>query len=132
MDFALILAASVAACFALRNPLKACPLAFYLAAIAVDVLYVYGVFFGLPRAVADALPPGHGGIVSVQGEKLGVHKAKNGDTFAIDPRCPHLGCQLEWNPDSLSWECPCHGSRFDYRGRLLDGPAQSGLACEKG
>ena len=88
--------------------------------------------FGLPRAVADALPPGHGGIVSVQGEKLGVYKAKNGDTFAIDPRCPHLGCQLEWNPDSLSWECPCHGSRFDYCGRLLDGPAQSGLACEKG
>ncbi|EOS51509.1 MULTISPECIES: ferric reductase-like transmembrane domain-containing protein [Adlercreutzia] len=55
MDFALILAASVAACFALRNPLKACPLAFYLAAIAVDVLYVYGVFFGLPRAVWSPL-----------------------------------------------------------------------------
>lgn len=88
--------------------------------------------FGLPRAAADALPPGHGGIVSVQGEKLGVYKAKNGDIFAIDPRCPHLGCQLEWNPDSLSWECPCHGSRFDFRGRLLDGPAQSRLICEKG
>ena len=55
MDFALILAASVAACFALRNPLKACPLAFYLAAIAMDVLYVYGVFFGLPRAVWSPL-----------------------------------------------------------------------------
>ena len=87
---------------------------------------------GPPRAAADALPPGHGGIVSVQGEKLGVYKAKNGDIFAIDPRCPHLGCQLEWNPDSLSWECPCHGSRFDFRGRLLDGPAQSGLICKKG
>ena len=55
MDFAIILAATVAACFALRNPLKACPLAFYLAAIAVDVLYVYGVFFGLPRAVWSPL-----------------------------------------------------------------------------
>ena len=51
MDFAIILAATVAACFALRNPLKACPVAFYAAAIAVDALYVYGVFFGLPRAV---------------------------------------------------------------------------------
>ncbi len=51
MDFALILICTVAAVFALRNPLKACPTAFYAAAIAVDVVYVYGVFFGLPRAV---------------------------------------------------------------------------------
>lgn len=83
--------------------------------------------FGLPRGMTDALPHGHGGIVSYQGEKVGVYKAKNGDIFAIDPRCPHLGCQLEWNPDALSWDCPCHGSRFDFRGKLLDGPAQEGL-----
>lgn len=55
MDFAIILAVTVAACFALRNPLKACPVAFYVAAIAVDALYVYGVFFGLPRAVWSPL-----------------------------------------------------------------------------
>ena len=45
----------------------------------------------------------------------------------MEARCPHLGCQLEWNPDEESWDCPCHGSRFDYRGRLLTGPAQEGL-----
>lgn len=55
MDFAVILAITIAACFALRNPLKACPVAFYVAAIAVDALYVYGVFFGLPRAVWSPL-----------------------------------------------------------------------------
>lgn len=55
MDFAIILIVSVAAVFALRNPLKACPVAFYVAAIAVDVLYMYGVFFGLPRAVWSPL-----------------------------------------------------------------------------
>lgn len=55
MDFAIILVVSVAAVFALRNPLKACPVAFYVAAIAVDVLYMYGVFFGLPRAVWSPL-----------------------------------------------------------------------------
>lgn len=55
MDFAIILVVSVAAVFALRNPLKACPVAFYAAAIAVDVLYMYGVFFGLPRAVWSPL-----------------------------------------------------------------------------
>ena len=55
MDFAVILAVTAAACFALRNPLKACPLAFYAAAIAVDAVYVYGVFFGLPRDVWSPL-----------------------------------------------------------------------------
>lgn len=39
-------------------------------------------------------------------------------------RCSHMGCRLEWNPDEDSWDCPCHGSRFDREGRLLDEPAQ--------
>lgn len=55
MDFAVILAVTVIACFALRNPLKACPTAFYVAAIAIDAVYVWGVFFGLPRAVWSPL-----------------------------------------------------------------------------
>ncbi len=47
--------------------------------------------------------------------------------FTAAPRCPHMGCALEWNPDELSWDCPCHGSRFDSEGRLLDNPAQADL-----
>lgn len=39
------------------------------------------------------------------------------------PRCPHLGCALRWNPQERSWDCPCHGSRFDAHGHLLDNPA---------
>lgn len=39
-------------------------------------------------------------------------------------RCPHLGCALKWNPQEHSWDCPCHGSRFDEDGKLLDTPAQ--------
>jgi len=38
-------------------------------------------------------------------------------------RCPHLGCALKWNPVEHTWDCPCHGSRYDYTGRLLSGPA---------
>ncbi len=43
------------------------------------------------------------------------------------PRCPHLGCALKWNPREHTWDCPCHGSRFDTEGRLLDGPATGDL-----
>ena len=75
----------------------------------------------------EALTPGHGGIVEVEGEKLGVYKTEDGEVFTGAARCPHLGCQVEWNPDEKTWDCPCHGSRFDFHGRLLDGPAQKGL-----
>ena len=43
------------------------------------------------------------------------------------PRCPHLGCALEWNPHEHSWDCPCHGSRFDHTGKLLNDPATRDL-----
>lgn len=42
-------------------------------------------------------------------------------------RCPHLGCSLKWNREEHTWDCPCHGSRFDEEGRLLDNPAAGDL-----
>lgn len=79
------------------------------------------------RVSVEELPAGHGGVVDVDGEKMGVYRDDNGEVFAVSVKCPHLGCQLEWNPDEKSWDCPCHGSRFDYRGKLLEGPAQADL-----
>ena len=85
-------------------------------------------FLTVPQTVLDELPAGHGGIVEVNGRKAGVYKEPDGTCHVINPRCPHLGCQLTWNPDELSWDCPCHGSRFFYDGTLLDNPAQENLA----
>ncbi len=42
-------------------------------------------------------------------------------------RCPHMGCALKWNPQEHSWDCPCHGSRFQKDGKLIDGPATDDL-----
>lgn len=83
--------------------------------------------FSLPETLAQDLPAGHGGIVETNGEKVGVYKEENGRMHTVKPRCPHLGCQLEWNPDEKSWDCPCHGSRFSYDGQPLCGPAQTQL-----
>lgn len=80
--------------------------------------------FAKGRALAEELPAGHGGVVELDGEKVGAYRTESGELFLVSTRCPHLGCQLEWNPDEKSWDCPCHGSRFDYRGELLSGPAQ--------
>ena len=86
--------------------------------------------FAPSRADVEALPKGHGGVVEYEGEKMGVYRDESGKLYVVSIRCPHLGCQLEWNPDEKSWDCPCHGSRFDYRGRLIDNPAQEGLINE--
>ena len=45
-------------------------------------------------------------------------------------RCSHLGCALHWNESEQSWDCPCHGSRVDCRGRLTDNPAKRGISIE--
>ena len=82
--------------------------------------------FLIPAEKAKELSPGHGGVVFLDGEKLGIYKDTDGTLYPVDIRCPHLGCQLEWNLDEKSWDCPCHGSRFDRFGNLISGPAQTG------
>jgi len=84
------------------------------------------LIFRIPKETAAAIPRGHGGVVLLKGKKLGVYKDEDGALHPVDIRCPHLGCELRWNPDEQSWDCPCHGSRFDRLGRLLSGPAQTG------
>ena len=99
-----------------------------LAADAAWSLQGLGRRFLAPgRVPAEQLPPGRGGIVEADGEKLGAYRDEDGTLYAVTPKCPHLGCQLEWNPEEKTWDCPCHGSRFDFRGRLLNGPAQTDL-----
>ena len=75
----------------------------------------------------NALLPGHGGIVEYEGKKAGAYKTEEGEIFLVDVKCPHLGCQLEWNAEEKSWDCPCHGSRFDYKGELINSPAQQNI-----
>jgi len=84
----------------------------------------------MAQSDADALPKGHGGVVEIEGEKMGVYKNTDGNVYMVSAKCPHLGCQLAWNPDEAAWECPCHGSRFDYKGRILNNPAIKGIADE--
>ncbi len=81
----------------------------------------------LPGKEFDWLAPGQGAVIRHCGKKRGAYKDETGKVYLVSVRCPHLGCQLEWNSDEKSWDCPCHGSRFDYRGNLLDNPAQVSL-----
>lgn len=86
--------------------------------------------FYYPNASIANLHIGDGGIVSYKGEKLGVYRKSENEIYFVSTKCPHLGCQLTWNSDELSWDCPCHGSRFDYEGNVICGPAQQNIAVK--
>ncbi len=62
------------------------------------------------------------GIYTVKGLTKHFLPAERG---RMVPNCPHMGCRLEWNADEETYDCPCHGSRFDREGHLIDGPAQT-------
>lgn len=65
----------------------------------------------------EDLEPGEGHLVEYGKGKIGAYRDEEGALHLVTARCPHLGCELTWNPDEKSWDCPCHGSRFDYEGR---------------
>lgn len=71
----------------------------------------------------DEIENDTGHVFEYNGEKVGIYKDKNGKIFAVKPICTHLGCLLSWNNLDKTWDCPCHGSRFDYMGHQLYNPA---------
>lgn len=68
-----------------------------------------------------------GGIVNYNGSKIGLYKDNNGKLYAIEPYCTHLGCELSWNNLEKTWDCPCHGSRYDYTGKVITEPTTKNL-----
>ncbi len=77
----------------------------------------------------ESLPRGRGKLVMTRKlRKLAVYRDAEGELHALSPVCPHMGCIVDFNPAESSWDCPCHGSRFDVDGKILNGPATTGLA----
>ncbi len=70
---------------------------------------------------------GDGGIIDINGEKVGVYKREDGQVFTIKPYCGHLGCLVSWNNLEKTWDCPCHGSRYDYMGNIITEPTVNNL-----
>lgn len=64
------------------------------------------------------------GEIRYNGQKAGAYKNEYGVIYVVSLTCPHLKCKLNWNDTTKTWDCRCHGSRYSYRGELLDNPAQ--------
>jgi nucleotide-binding universal stress UspA family protein/nitrite reductase/ring-hydroxylating ferredoxin subunit len=76
----------------------------------------------------EDIAPGHGGVVEVEGRRLAIYKDESGAVHAMSPKCAHMGCTVDWNDADQTWDCPCHGSRYQRDGQLMRGPATRGLA----
>lgn len=66
-------------------------------------------------------------VIKLHHQRIGIYKDTKGQLFALDTSCPHLGCHVEWNQATRTWDCPCHGSRYRYDGTLIDGPSNKNL-----
>ena len=71
----------------------------------------------------EKIKPNSGDIIELDGKKVGIYRDKENRLHAINPICTHLGCLLTWNDIDKTWDCPCHGSRYDAFGKNLYGPA---------
>lgn len=80
-----------------------------------------------PKEKFENLKNGTGGIVEYKGKKLGIYKDDEGNLFAVKPYCAHLGCELSWNNLEKTWDCPCHGSRYTFEGKLITEPSTKDL-----
>ena len=78
------------------------------------------------------IPRGEGRIIRRGMQKLAVYRDEDGTLHERIAACTHLRCIVQWNPAEKSWDCPCHGSRFDPYGRVLNGPAVEELKRPEG
>jgi glycine/D-amino acid oxidase-like deaminating enzyme/nitrite reductase/ring-hydroxylating ferredoxin subunit len=83
------------------------------------------------RSLGD-VPKGEGRLVRHGTGKVAAYRDDDGELHVVSATCTHLGCQVKWNSAERSWDCPCHGSRFDVDGRVLQGPAVTGLESAGG
>lgn len=78
-------------------------------------------------ASVNEIPRGGGAVVRRGLREVAVFRDDDGVVHECSAVCTHAGCVVHWNSTEKSWDCPCHGSRFDPRGHVLNGPAVSPL-----
>jgi glycine/D-amino acid oxidase-like deaminating enzyme/nitrite reductase/ring-hydroxylating ferredoxin subunit len=69
------------------------------------------------------LKPGEGKVIKAKGQRTGAYRDEEGSLHLVNTTCTHMGCELNWNSSEKSWDCPCHGSRFSFEGKVIEGPA---------
>lgn len=85
------------------------------------------LFSGEDIVQLAALAPGEGKLVEYENKKIALYKDEDGTLHAASPVCKHLKCEVKWNQAERSWDCPCHGARYNYDGQVITGPSDADL-----
>ncbi|WP_415383502.1 FAD-dependent oxidoreductase [Halosimplex sp. TS25] len=80
-----------------------------------------------PDLDLSGLAPGEATVADERDDPVAAYRDEDGEVHAVSAVCPHMGCLVSWNDGEESWDCPCHGSRFDVDGTVLDTPAVDDL-----
>jgi Rieske Fe-S protein len=78
----------------------------------------------------EKLPNSQGSIIIFDGRRLAVYRDDEGAVHMMSPVCTHMRCIVGWNNEAKTWDCPCHGSRYNPMGHVIQGPAKRNLAHE--
>jgi len=80
----------------------------------------------------DEIHPGMGQVVKIDGDMIAAYRDESGQMHLNSAVCPHLKCIVDWNNAEKTWDCPCHGGRFNPTGKWIEGPPMHDLqAIEK-
>jgi glycine/D-amino acid oxidase-like deaminating enzyme/nitrite reductase/ring-hydroxylating ferredoxin subunit len=74
------------------------------------------------------LEAGRGGLIEFEGGRAAAYRDQDGALHAVSPMCKHMGCYVRWNEGERTWDCPCHGSRYDVDGRVISAPTTRELS----
>lgn len=115
----------------LFSPLRIKPVAAFSNFVKENADVVYR--FVADRLAAEKLEalvelaPGTGAVVNYDDQRIALYKSPTGTLSALSPVCTHAGCIVAWNDVEKSWDCPCHGGRYDITGKVLTGPPRKDL-----
>jgi glycine/D-amino acid oxidase-like deaminating enzyme/nitrite reductase/ring-hydroxylating ferredoxin subunit len=88
--------------------------------------FVKDRFVNIRKADLSELEEGEGRLIKVNNQKVAAYR-RQGELYVLSPECTHMGCFVSWNNAEKTWDCPCHGSRFSYDGKVVQGPAVKDL-----
>jgi glycine/D-amino acid oxidase-like deaminating enzyme/nitrite reductase/ring-hydroxylating ferredoxin subunit len=89
----------------------------------IDVAFQYAKDFLSPGAHEEDIPKGEGRVIRRGIHKVAAYRDESGTMHYCSALCTHLKCVVGWNSLEKTWDCPCHGSRFDPKGQVVNGPA---------
>jgi Rieske Fe-S protein len=89
----------------------------------VALQYFKDLPFKFDAKELDEVHTGEGKVLTIEGKRCAAYRDENNSIHVVSAICPHMKCVVHWNKGEKSWDCPCHGSRFTFDGRVIEGPA---------